>query len=150
MEQSDSGKCHYHIVLIAAFNYCIISHGTAGLSNIFYAALVCALNIVREGEERIGAKGYILHLVKPCSLFFSGKYGRLNLKDTFPYAISQNIHVFVTHIYVDGIIPVCSAEAIYKLQKAGIVQGSEGKFNPLGNASRGELCKMLSGLVVSD
>ena len=43
-----------------------------------------------------------------------------------------------------------AAEAIYKLQKAGIVQGSEGKFNPLGNASRGELCKMLSGLVVSD
>ena len=38
----------------------------------------------------------------------------------------------------------------FKLQKAGIVQGSEGKFNPLGNASRGELCKMLSGLVVSD
>ena len=43
-----------------------------------------------------------------------------------------------------------AAEAIYKLQKAGIVQGNEGKFNPLGNASRGELCKMLSGLVVSD
>ncbi len=43
-----------------------------------------------------------------------------------------------------------AAEAIYKLQKAGIIQGNEGKFNPLGNASRGELCKMLSGLVVSD
>ena len=40
-----------------------------------------------------------------------------------------------------------AAEAVYQLQKAGIVQGSEGKFNPLGNATRGELCKMLSGLV---
>lgn len=43
-----------------------------------------------------------------------------------------------------------AAEAVYKLQKAGIVQGSEGKFSPTATATRGELCKMLSGLVVSD
>ena len=43
-----------------------------------------------------------------------------------------------------------AAEAVYALQKAGIVQGNEGKFDPLGNATRAQLCKMLSGLVVSD
>lgn len=43
-----------------------------------------------------------------------------------------------------------AAEAVYLLQKAGIVTGSEGRFNPTATASRGELCKMLSGLVVSE
>ena len=47
-------------------------------------------------------------------------------------------------------IAAYASEAIYKLQKAGIVQGSEGKFHPTATANRGELCKMLSGLVVSD
>lgn len=49
----------------------------------------------------------------------------------------------------DRIAPY-AAEAVYLLQKAGIVQGSEGKFNPTATATRGELCKMLAGLVVSD
>ena len=43
-----------------------------------------------------------------------------------------------------------AAEAVYLLQKAGSVTGSEGRFNPTATASRGELCKMLSGLVVSE
>ena len=43
-----------------------------------------------------------------------------------------------------------AAEAVYLLQKAGIVTGSEGRFNPTATASRGELCKMLSGLMVSE
>lgn len=47
-------------------------------------------------------------------------------------------------------IAAYAAEAIYVLQKAGVVNGADGKFNPTATASRGELCKMLSGLVVSE
>ena len=43
-----------------------------------------------------------------------------------------------------------AAEAVYLLQKAGIVNGTDGKFLPTGTATRAQLCKMLSGLVVSD
>ena len=43
-----------------------------------------------------------------------------------------------------------AAEAVYLLQKAGIVSGDNGKFLPTATATRGALCKMLSGLVVSD
>ena len=43
-----------------------------------------------------------------------------------------------------------AAEAVYLLQKAGIVEGTEGKFLPTAPATRAALCKMLSGLVVSD
>ena len=49
----------------------------------------------------------------------------------------------------DQIAPY-AAEAVYLLQKAGIVNGTDGKFNPSATATRGQLCKMLSGLVVSD
>ena len=40
-----------------------------------------------------------------------------------------------------------AAEAVYLLQKAGIVEGTEGKFLPTATASRAALCKMLAGLV---
>lgn len=44
-------------------------------------------------------------------------------------------------------IAAYAAPSIYALQKAGIVSGSGGKFNPAGTATRAELCKMLSGLL---
>ena len=43
-----------------------------------------------------------------------------------------------------------AAEAVYLLQKAGIVSGDNGNFLPKATATRGAVCKMLSGLVVSD
>ncbi|MBR5391108.1 MAG: S-layer homology domain-containing protein [Clostridia bacterium] len=46
-------------------------------------------------------------------------------------------------------IAAYAAEAIYTLQKAGIVNGADGKFNPLGTATRAEACKMLSGLMAA-
>lgn len=49
----------------------------------------------------------------------------------------------------DRIAPY-AAEAVYKLQKAGIISGIDGSFQPTGTATRGQLCKMLAGLVVSD
>ena len=53
MEQTNSGKRHNHIVFVAALDHQIISHGTAGLGNIRYAALLSPLNVVAEGEEGI-------------------------------------------------------------------------------------------------
>lgn len=49
----------------------------------------------------------------------------------------------------DKIAPY-AAEAVYVLQKAGVVNGTDGKFNPTANAGRGELCKMMSAFVISD
>ena len=43
-----------------------------------------------------------------------------------------------------------AAEAVYVLQKAGVVNGTDGKFNPAATAGRGELCKMVSAFVISD
>lgn len=44
-------------------------------------------------------------------------------------------------------IAAYAAEAVYILQKAGIVNGTDGKFNPRSGASRAEVCKMALGLM---
>lgn len=55
MEQTDAGKYHCHIVLVAAGDHQIIPDGTAGLYDVLHAALVCSFHVVGEREERIGA-----------------------------------------------------------------------------------------------
>ena len=55
VEQTDTGKCHYHAVLIAGFNDLIISYRAAGLCYIFYTALICSVNVISKWEEGIRA-----------------------------------------------------------------------------------------------
>ena len=47
-------------------------------------------------------------------------------------------------------IAAYAAESVYLMQKAGIINGIDGSFQPKGTATRAQLCKMLAGLVVSD
>ena len=47
-------------------------------------------------------------------------------------------------------IAAYAAESVYRMQKAGVVNGIDGSFQPKGTATRAQLCKMLAGLVVSD
>lgn len=63
MEQSDSGKYHRHVILITAFDDRIIADGAAGLCNVFYAALMCAFDVIGKREECVRTKGYIGQLV---------------------------------------------------------------------------------------
>ena len=53
MEQTDTCEYHSHSVFIAALDYEVISDGSAWLGDVLHAALMCALNIVREREERV-------------------------------------------------------------------------------------------------
>ena len=63
MEQSDPGKYHCHVVLVTAFDDRVIADRAAGLCNVFYAALMCAFDVIGEREECVGAQGYISQLV---------------------------------------------------------------------------------------
>ncbi len=47
-------------------------------------------------------------------------------------------------------IATYAAESVYLMQKAGVINGIDGNFQPKGTATRAQLCKMLAGLVVSD
>ena len=53
VEKADSRECHSDIVLIAGLDDIVITYGAACLGDIAYAALMCALDIVTEGEEGI-------------------------------------------------------------------------------------------------
>ena len=75
-----------------------------------------SLDVVREGEEGVRAQGHALHLVQPGPLFLSGKYRRFYLEDLLPCAFCQHIHVLFPNININGVVPVRSADAVYKLQ----------------------------------
>ena len=58
MEQSHASKCHSDAVLVAGHDDMIIANRAASLSNVLYATLVGALNVVAKGEESIRAEGH--------------------------------------------------------------------------------------------
>ena len=114
MEQSDSRKRHRHSIFITGFNYRIVSHGTAWLSNKLHTALMCSFNIVTEREECIRTKCDICKLIQPCTFFFSCKYFRFFSKSSLSFSISKHIHVFLADVNIDRIVSFCSADAILK------------------------------------
>ena len=66
MEKTHSGECHSHTVPICAFDNEIIADRSAGLGNVFYTALLCALDIVAEGEEGIRTESNSVKRSKIC------------------------------------------------------------------------------------
>ena len=63
MEQPDSCKYHSHAISVAGIDYRIVTNGTAGLNDIFYAASARAVDVIKEGEEGIGAHSFLSSLV---------------------------------------------------------------------------------------
>ena len=76
MEQTDTSKCHYHVVFITAFDHQIIADRSARLCNVGNTALMRALNVICKREECIGSQCNICQLIQPCTFFFSCKYCR--------------------------------------------------------------------------
>lgn len=74
VEQPYSRKAHYHAILIAGFNYVVITDGAAWLRYIFYAAFCRPFYVISKWEKCVRAKGYLLHVVKPCAFFLPCKY----------------------------------------------------------------------------
>ena len=70
MEQTHAGKCHDHIVFIAAFDHLCITHGAARLCHVAYAAFLSLFNIVTKQEDSIAHKGHAFDLIQISSLFF--------------------------------------------------------------------------------
>ena len=141
MEQPDSCKYHRHAVPVACLDYSIVTHGAAGLNDILNAALLCTVNVIGEGEERVAAKRHILHPIQPCPALFSRKYRRFHLKGLLPDSVRQHIHIIIAHIHVNGIVTVRAAQLIHKLQPqhlGGLAQepvvrlasGQAGAVNP--------------------
>ena len=74
------------------------------------------LNIVAEREECIRTYCHIAHLIQPCTFLFSCEHFRFHLEDFLPCTFCQNIHIFLTNVYVNRIVSVCTANTVYKLK----------------------------------
>ena len=114
MEQTDACECHRHSVLIADFDHIVVTDRSARLCDIFYAALVCALDIVAEREEGVRSESHILHLVEPCALLLLCEYRRLLSEDLLPLTLSENIHILVPDINVNGVVAVRTFDLVDK------------------------------------
>ena len=69
MEQPDSGEYHRHAVTVAGVDHRVVTDGAARLDHILHAASAGAVDVVGEGEESVGAKGYAIQLLQPTPVF---------------------------------------------------------------------------------
>lgn len=116
MEQTNACECHCNAVLVADFDNVIVADRAAGLRDVLHAALVRSLDVVAEREERVRAKGNALHSVKPCALLLAGENSGLYLEELLPLALSENVHVVVADVEIDGVVAVSAADTVNELK----------------------------------
>ena len=68
VEQTNTREGHRNPILIAGLDHIVISHAAAGLGDELHAALMGALDVVAEGEERITAQCHLRVLGNPSLL----------------------------------------------------------------------------------
>ena len=116
MEQTNACECHCNAVLVADFDNVIVADRAAGLRDVLHAALVRSFDVVAEREERVRAKGNALHRVEPCALLLAGENSGLYLEELLPLALSENVHVVVADVEVDGVVAVSAADTVNELK----------------------------------
>ena len=114
VEQTNAGECHRHSVFVAHIDHVVVTDRSARLGDILYAALVGTLDIVAEWEEGVRAESHILHLVEPCAFLLFCEYRRLLCEDLLPLTLSENIHVLISDINVDGVVAVRTFDFVDK------------------------------------
>ena len=72
------------------------------------------LNVVPKGEESIAAQSHPSLLTEPCLLFLPGQAFRLPGKEPLPAAFCQYFLRFIGKVYVNGIVPVGTADFLHK------------------------------------
>ena len=116
MEQAHTGKRHGDIVFVRRLDDVVVTDRAAGFNNVGNAALSRALNIVAEGEERVGADGHAALARDPfLALLCAQRLGAL-LENALPRAVSKHIFALVGNVDVDGVVAVGAANAFDKWQ----------------------------------
>ena len=111
VEQSHVCEGHDHIVLVAGLDDVVVTDTATRLCDILHATLVCALDVVAEGEESIGAQAYVGVLGDPFLLLLTCEDRRLLGEELLPGAFAQHVVVLLAEVYVDGVVAVGAADA---------------------------------------
>ena len=73
VEETHTRKRHCNAEFVASVDDEVVTHRAARFRNVRNTALVCAHDVVVEGEERVGGKGYAFDCVEVCAFLFTGK-----------------------------------------------------------------------------
>ena len=112
MEESHSCKRHNHAVLVAGFDDGVIADGSAGLGNVGNAALLCALDAVREGEECIRTECNTGDGVEVCADLLCGEGIGLLGEVLLPDTVCANVFFVLVDVAVNDVVAVCALEVI--------------------------------------
>ena len=116
MEQAHFGERHHHAVLVARVDDEIVAHRTARLRDVGNAALFRALDVVREGKERVTAQRNAADRGKIGFLFFRGEGFGAHFEKLLPDAVAEHVFRFVGEIDIDNIVFIGPPHAVRELQ----------------------------------
>ena len=114
VEESHSGKCHYHTVLITALDNEVVADRSAGLGDVLNAALLSALDIVAEGEEGIRAERYAVDGIEVSSLLLLGEGSGLLGEILLPISVSANVFFVLVDVAVNNVVAFGTAKSVFK------------------------------------
>ena len=92
VEQPYACKRHGNAVLVAGHDDMIVADRATSLSNELHATLMGTLDVVAEGEEGIGAEGYLRVLGNPGFLLFHRQHLGLGLEELLPGTVAEYIY----------------------------------------------------------
>ena len=116
VEQSHAGEAHRHAVSVGSLDDIVIADASARFRNILDSALSCALDIVTEWEESVGTDRDSALSGDPRRFLLRSEDFGLDLENRLPGTLAQDIVMLIGNIYVDSVVSVWAADAVYKLK----------------------------------
>ena len=116
MKQSYPCECHSDTVFIAGLNHIVVSNRAAGLGNVFYSALMGALDVVAKRKEGIAAERYLAILRYPIAFLFTCQWGRTGIEKLLPNAFCQHVIVVFADVNVNGIVAIGPSDVGFERQ----------------------------------
>ena len=116
MEEAHAGEGHGDAVPIRRLDHVVVADGAAGLDDVVHAGLAGALDVVAEGEERVGAHGDARLRGDPGLLLLGSEGLGLHLEHLLPLAVAQHVLPLVGGVDVDGVVAVGAADAVDELK----------------------------------
>lgn len=87
-----------------------------GCCNKFYAALVRALNVVAEREERVAATETPLNVASQAAFSSRVNTSGFSVKNCCQTPSAQHVVMLLTDVHVNGVVAVRTADALLKRQ----------------------------------
>ncbi len=114
VEQTDADERHSDAVFVACLDDIVVADGASCLCDVLHSTLVCALDVVAEGEESVAAESYSSVAGYPFFLLFARQRFRLLLEEELPSAFAEHVIIVVGDVDINSIVAVGAAYSVDK------------------------------------